>query len=135
MTLEERLGSHVSSGSRSAWMKGLLRAKQEASIFNKGILADTFVDDGKFTRTKEYTWTVQFLRLLHHSLVNLLESWHRFQSGEVRYFRVRENDDLDKRCRSHLAKIDKEITELRFLRRSIQQRIEVFDNMRNGVSY
>jgi len=116
-------------------MKGILSVKQEDSIFNKGILAGTFVDDGKFTRTKEYTWTVQVLRLLHNSLIKLLESWYSFQSGEIRYFRVRENDDLDKRCRSHLARIDKEIAELRSLRRSIQQRIEVFDNMRNGVSY
>ena len=75
---------------------------------------------------------MQVLRLFHKSLVNLLDSWNSFQAGEIRYFRVKD-DNLDRRWRSHLARIDKDITELRFLRRSLQQRIETFENMRNGV--
>ncbi|KAI9875145.1 MAG: hypothetical protein M1830_008824 [Pleopsidium flavum] len=115
ITLEERLESH------------------EDSIFNERTLADTFVDDNRFTRTKEYSWTVQVLRLFHNSLVKLLESWESFQAGEVQYFRVKDNDDLDKLWRSYLASIEEDITELRFLRRSLQQRIEMFVNMRNGL--
>jgi len=49
-------------------------------------------------------------------------------------FRGQDNNDLDALWRSYLTCIEEDITELRFLRRSLQQRIEMFDNMRNGVS-
>lgn len=72
--------------------------------------------------------------MFHNSLVNLLESWASFQAGEIHYFQVRDNDSLAELWVSYHASIEEDIKELRFLRRSIRQRIEMFDNMRNGVS-
>lgn len=132
LTLEECFKSHVSSIIVES--QRILSALQDVSIFDEGALADTFVDDNKFTRTKEYTRIVQLLRLLHNSLVKLLDSWGSFQSGEIRYFRAAEDKNLDRRWKFHIASIEENVTELRFLRRSLQQRIEMFDSMRNGVS-
>lgn len=66
--------------------------------------------------------------------MNVVESWESFASGEIQYFEVREQETLRKVWESHLAGIEKDVTELRFLRRSLQQKMEMFDNMRNGVS-
>ncbi|KAI9878373.1 MAG: hypothetical protein M1830_001078 [Pleopsidium flavum] len=117
-SLEERLGFH------------------EESIFNERTLEGTFVDDHSFSRTKEYTWTVQILRLFHNSLVKLIESWENFEAGEIRYFDVEDNERLQTIWRKEfLASIRKDVTELRSLRRSLQQRIEMFDTMMSGVSH
>ena len=94
----------------------------------------TLIDDVKFTRTQAYIESIELLRLLHNALVKVIESWESFENGEIRYFDVREQDTLRKVCESSLASIEKDMTELRFLRRSLQQRIDMFDNMRNGVS-
>ena len=88
----------------------------------------------KFSRTRAYTETIELLRLLHNALVKVIESWESFEGGEIHYFDVREQDTLRKVCESSLASVEKDMTELRFLRRSLQQRIEMFDNMRSGVS-
>lgn len=63
-----------------------------------------------------------------------LSSHGSFESGEIRYFDVREQDTLRKVCESSLASVEKDMTEFRFLRGSLQQRIDMFDNMKNGVS-
>lgn len=94
----------------------------------------TLIDDVKFTRTRAYTESIELLRLLHNALVKFIESWESFESGEIRYFDVREQDTLRKVCESSLASVEIDMTELRFLRRSLQQRIDMFDNMKNGVS-
>ena len=107
---------------------------QEESIFNTSAQQDKLIDDVEFSRTRAYTMTIDLLRLLHNALVKVVESWESFESGEIRYFDVREQDSLQKVCESSLASVEKDMTELRFLRRSLQQRIEMFDNMRNGVS-
>ena len=106
---------------------------QEESIFNKSVRQATLIDDAKFSRTRAYTEIIELLRLLYNALVKVIESWESFESGEIRYFDVREQDTLRKVCESSLASVEKDTTELRFLRRSLQQRIEMFDNMRNGV--
>ena len=73
------------------------------------------------------------LRLLHNSLVKVLESWESFKNGETQYFEANEQETHRRVWGSYFAAIEKNMTELRFLRRLLQKRIEMFDNMRNGV--
>ena len=94
----------------------------------------SLVDDPDLTRTKQYTRTIDILRVLHNSLVKIIESWEDFENGEAQYFEVTEFEALRKSWDAYLASIDKNMTKLRFLRRSLQQRIDMFDNKRNGVS-
>ncbi len=93
----------------------------------------SLTDDVKFTRTKEYTTTIELLRLLYNTLVKLIESWEGFNDGGVQYFDIRENEPLDQRWESYFASIEGDMTELRYLRRSIQQQIDTLDSKRNGV--
>ena len=109
--------------------------EQEESIFNEGSKAAALVDDVTFQRTKEYTTITDLLRLLYNSLVKLIESWENFANGEIQYFDVTEFPALEKKWDSYKASINQDMSELRYLRRTLMQRIEMFDNKRSGVSF
>lgn len=66
--------------------------------------------------------------------MRILEAWEGFENGELRYFDVHEQETLRHLWNTYLANIEKDGTELRYLRRTLQQRIEMFDAMRNGAS-
>ncbi|SLM40775.1 hypothetical protein LPUS_11624 [Lasallia pustulata] len=105
----------------------------EESIFNELNEEPAFEDDKSFSRTKDYTSRVQLLRLLYNALVKTVESWESFEAGEIRFFDLPNDGILQALWNSYLADMEKDMTELRFLCRSVQQRIEMFDNMRNGL--
>ena len=107
---------------------------QEESVFDEAVREASLVDDERLSRTKDYTQTIELLRLLHNSLVKIFESWEAFENGELQYFDARGQEILRSLWDSYLANIEKDMTELRFLRRVLQQRIEMFDTMRNGAS-
>ena len=130
-TLEDRLRYYVRTYSQNGDTEEA-NAWQEASIFNANAQSASLIDDEEFSRTREYTWATELLRLLHNSLVKIIESWEEFASGEVHYLEVN-HDTLRRLWESYLAGIHKDMAELRFLRRLLQQRIEMFDNMKNGV--
>ena len=109
--------------------------RQEESIFNEPVRKASLVDDIRLSRTRTYTTAIELLRLLHNSLVKVIESWESFENGEIQYFEVNEQETHRRGWGSYFAAIEKNMTELRFLRRLLQQRIEMFDNMRNGVWY
>ena len=96
----------------------------------------SLIDHKTFRRTKEYQYTAvtDLLRLLHNTLVKIIESWEDFEKGEVQYFEVEEYQALRKAWDSYLAAISKAMSELRYLRRSLGQRIEMFDNKKSGVN-
>ena len=94
----------------------------------------SLADDKTFRRTKEYTTITDLLRLLHNALIKIIESWENFEKGEIQYFEVEDYQALRKVWDSHLAAINKDMSELQYLRRSLLQRIEMFDNKRSGVS-
>lgn len=110
--------------------------EQEESIFNEPDhdKKNSFEDDEHFTRTKNNTKTVQLLRLLNNSLVKTIDSWERFEAGEIQYFRLGHHDSSRTLWNKYLSDIEKDVTELRFLSRSLQQRIDMFDHLRDGVS-
>jgi hypothetical protein len=90
-------------------------------------------EDDDFSSTKEFNWTTQVLWILHDSLTRTIESWESFQSVHRRYFNVREQV-LQTTWETYLIGVDKDVVELKVLRRTLQQRIEMFDNIRRGVS-
>ena len=91
-------------------------------------------DDTQFSRTRDYTATIDLLRLLLNSLVRFIESWESFADGEVQYFEVSYQETLRSIWETYLANIEKDMTELRFLRRALHQMIEGLTNKRSGVS-
>ena len=112
----------------------LLTAFQDEDIFGDHYRKAPLTDDRKFSRTREYTATIDLLRILHNSLVRIVESWDSFGSGEVQYFEIRNEESLQAKWEDYLASIEKDITELRFLRRVLSQNIEALNNKRSGVS-
>ena len=93
------------------------------------------VDDIGLSRTREYTWTTELLRLLHNALTKSIESWERFKTSQLQYFQYEEQKVLRVTWNAHLANIENDLNELQFLRRVLQQKIEIFDNMKNSVSF
>lgn len=114
-------------------MREATNLKQEQSVFNNpdGYM---FGDDERFSRTKDNTQTVQLLRLLSNSLVKTLDSWERFEAGGIRCFHLGHHNSSRTAWNNYLAEIDKDVTELRFLSRSLQQKIDMFDHLRDGAS-
>lgn len=91
-------------------------------------------DDTKFSRTRDYTASIDLLRLLFNSLVRFIEAWESFADGEVQYFEIRDQDPLRQIWETYLASMEKDMAELRFLRSALDQRIQALNNKRNGVS-
>ena len=106
---------------------------QESSVFQRTGPAPLF-DDTDFSRTRGYTATIDLLRLQHNAIIQVIESWERFEDGELQYFLGNEHDKLRQIWDEHLADIETSSNELRSLRTILRQKIETFDNMRNGVS-
>ena len=91
-------------------------------------------DDVKFNRTREYTSTIELLRILCNAVIKIIESWERFEGGELLYFHVEEQSILQKKWDGYLADVVKDSNELRSLRTTLRQKIETFENMKSGVS-
>ena len=107
---------------------------QEAGIFRRhGEAEEALQDDRLFTRTRKYTDVTRLLRLLHDGLVRTIESWEEFEVGELGYFENDESAKSRELWRKYLSDVEVDLKELRSFRRILQQRIEFFDSMRNGV--
>lgn len=70
-------------------------------------------------RTLTYKSTIELLRLLYKSLVKVLESWEYFESGEMRYFEVNEQETHRRVWGSYFASIEKDMMELRFMKNGV----------------
>ncbi len=92
------------------------------------------MDDNDFTRTKEFTWTGQVLRLFHNSLTKTIQSWDNFEANELQYFHTGDTGAIQTSWELCFASMKKDVAELKFLQLCLQQRIEMFDTMRNSVS-
>ncbi|MCJ1291921.1 hypothetical protein MMC34_003470 [Xylographa carneopallida] len=104
----------------------------EATIFHVTGQAP-LSDDIKINRTREYTSTVELLRLLCNAITKTIESWERSEAGELLYFLVDEQTTLQKKWDGYVADIMKDSNELRSLRTTLRQKIETFDNMKSGL--
>ena len=75
------------------------------------------------------------LRLLHNTLATTIESWESFEDSDLEYFRSEKQRTLRKTWDSYMMRIEEDLKELWSLRRILQQKMEMFDNMRNGVGF
>ena len=107
--------------------------EQESSFFNPAAGGRSLNDNAKFDRTRSHTSTIEILRLLFNSLVIAIEVWERFENGEVQYFNTDNQETLQKRWFIYITDIERDANELRSLRTMLRQKIEAYDNMRNGV--
>lgn len=91
------------------------------------------MDDDRFTGTKNYTLATSILRRYHDLLLKTIESWDTFAAGELRYF---DNNSpvLQRLWNGPITSLFNDVSELRFLQRSILQKIQTFDRMTDGVS-
>ncbi|KAH0547759.1 hypothetical protein FGG08_000016 [Glutinoglossum americanum] len=105
----------------------------ENTIFDEKLAASqlgTFVDDSNISQTKDYTWTLQVLRLLFNALTKTIEAWECFERDDTRYFNATE---FNLQWASYFGDIRRNMKQLRDLRMSLQQKMESFENMRNNV--
>ena len=93
----------------------------------------SFKDDKHLNRTKEYTWTTHILRTFHNSLTNLIEAWAEFRAGDVQIFFSNTDENVQLAWQAQIIAIDRDIAEMRFYRRCLVQKIEMFDSLKNGV--
>ena len=110
-----------------------LTETKEASIFNLSG-EDSIFDDPVFTNTRNYTSTTELLRILNNALLRFLESWERFEEGEIQCFFMEEDETLREQWNQYLTEIQKESNTLRSLKTILQQKIDTFNNRRNAVS-
>lgn len=90
-------------------------------------------DDDDLSWTKNYTDTLELLRLLHNALVRTIETWERFERGQIQYFEVENQEILRNTWDGFLADIENDFDELCSFRTTLQQKIATFNDMRNGV--
>ncbi|KAL9625601.1 MAG: hypothetical protein Q9160_000314 [Pyrenula sp. 1 TL-2023] len=93
---------------------------------------ETFFDDEHFSGTKKYTWAVSLLRRFHDLLLKTIESWDLFVSTELDFFDV-DSEVLRDLWGNYFSRITNDVSELRFMQRSLEQRIQTFDRMKDGV--
>jgi hypothetical protein len=90
---------------------------------------------GDITQEKGFKWTIRVLRQFSHLLSKTINAWDTFNNGEIRYFYKPHSDELaEESWVTYLAAIEKDVTELRDLRGSLQYQTELFENMTNSVS-
>ncbi|KAF4636197.1 hypothetical protein G7Y89_g1892 [Cudoniella acicularis] len=86
------------------------------------------------TQEKGFKWTIRVLRQFNYLLSKTIDAWDNFNNGEIRYFYKPHSDELaDPAWIPYLAAIDKDVTELRDLRNTLQYQTELFENMTNSL--
>jgi hypothetical protein len=92
-------------------------------------------DELNMTQQKGFKWTVRVLRQFTNLLSKTIAAWETFKDGEIRYFYISQGDDsVGKSWGTYLASIDKDVTELKDLRSSLQYQTDLFENMTTNVS-
>jgi hypothetical protein len=93
---------------------------------------EEFFDNEQYTWTISYTRAVSILRRFHDALLLTVEAWQEFELGEILYFETK-STELDALWKQYMDSLFNEISELRYLQRSLLQRIQTFDRMKDGV--
>ncbi|KAL3426855.1 hypothetical protein PVAG01_00364 [Phlyctema vagabunda] len=93
------------------------------------------VNELEITQQKGFKWTIRILRQFTDLLSQAIDAWETFKAGEVRYFNLPESEQLARSLwSSYLAAIDKDVTVLKGLKRSLQHQTELFENMTNSLA-
>ena len=93
---------------------------------------EEFFDNERYTWTVSYTKAVSVLRKFQDALLLSLEAWQDFALGDLLYFETK-GTELDALWKPYLDSLFNDMSELRYLQRSLLQRIQTFDRMKDGV--
>ena len=105
-------------------------------------LQDILFDDDAFSMSKRYFWAINVI----HEIVNLLddniEKWTLYQKVAVKSFRKYTEttaEDWEEKAQATIKRAQQEATEacseLEFIRRAFQEKLERITVMRDGVSF
>lgn len=87
-------------------------------------------DELNMTTEKGFKFTVRVLRQFANLLLKTIVAWETFKDGEIGYFYAPQGGDLGEvSWRTYVAAIDKDVTELKDLRSSLQYQTDLFENM------
>jgi hypothetical protein len=111
-------------------MAPLMQSQEE--LYEGEIRSGLFSYDKDFKKTTRYTWALSILRRFHDLLLKTLEAWDEFAAGELKYFDTN-NEILDGHWDRYYESLFNDVSELVYLQRSLLQRIQTFDRMKDGV--
>jgi hypothetical protein len=131
LKLESRLDEYVRDFDRRKAPSVRLMQAQEA-VYEKEIRTDQFSEDKDFRKITRYTWTLSVLRRFHDLLLKTLQAWEEFASGELKYFDTN-SEILDRLWDRYYESLFNDASELLYLERSLLQKIQTFDRMKDGV--
>jgi hypothetical protein len=92
------------------------------------------VFDEGLTRTTELTHTVSTLRRFRNCLQTTMQAWENFERREVGLFDPEGWETLRPKWNGYLSATRSQFDELRTFRSLLEQKLELFNNMRDGVS-
>ena|SRR6266513_1651792 len=90
--------------------------------------------DEDLSHTKKLTLTVSTIRRFRNALAKTIEAWDRFAHNEILVFNPIGWEALQPHWDSLLTMTRKEIDELRTLHSLLEQKLELFNNMKDSVS-
>lgn len=87
------------------------------------------------TQDESYKWTIRVLRKYTSHLSKTISRWETFKDGEILYFfKPNSNILAEPSFGIHLAAVNRDVEELKVLKKSLQHQTEMFENMTNSVS-
>ncbi|EKG16111.1 hypothetical protein MPH_06677 [Macrophomina phaseolina MS6] len=94
---------------------------------------NSFIDEPQFPHTEKLTMTVQAIRRLRDTLENLIAAWDAFEGGDVVHLETKGSDEYLRKWGEHLAEARKGISQLRFFRKLLAQKLDLFQSKLDGL--
>ncbi|KAL4809505.1 hypothetical protein BDV18DRAFT_157260 [Aspergillus unguis] len=89
-------------------------------------------DDLQFTN--DYTWAIQVLQLFSTQIIKTIEAWDEFADRHLHIFRAVDTPaDFLPKIPGYLESLDTDVSELRFLYRTIVRQIGAFESKRSNI--
>ncbi|EKG16112.1 hypothetical protein MPH_06678 [Macrophomina phaseolina MS6] len=98
-------------------------------------LQSIFMDDPHFTHTKMLTSIVSAVRSFRDAISLTLEAWHTFEQGQIQHLHTTGSEALRARWERYLATVQGNMSELGSLRSLLAHKLDLFNGLRDGVSY
>ncbi|KAL4982547.1 hypothetical protein BDW68DRAFT_182436 [Aspergillus falconensis] len=101
-----------------------------------GPTAQRRTEDQDLKLTNDYTWAIQALQLFSNQLIKTIEAWDEFSDKHLHILHPDERPaDFLPKIASYLESLDTDISELRYINRTIARRIEAFESKRSNVTW
>lgn len=108
---------------------------QEKDTFVKPSAESLAGHNSDIPRINDYTWAIQVLQLFTNTLTKTIESWQVFSQIHLSMFLPGEGQaDYSATVPSFLQRLDRDVSELRYFRTLLGQRIAAFESRRSMVS-